>query len=691
MFSKQMPTIPNAVLDRIPFRGGLDLVTPPWDVEPGKCRDAQNYEIGIEGGYDYISGYERYDGQTKPSDAQYGILDVTITGSIEVDDTITGATSGATAVVLSVITTETPNYLVVSKISGTFQSETLNVSGSPEGTITGPPVLNGASTTLLNAQYTNLAADEYRSDITAVTGSGSILGVWVLSDIVYAVRNNAGGTAAAIYKSSGAGWTLVALGRELSFTSGGTYEIEEGDTITGATSSATAEITRVILESGTWAGGDAAGRLIFASQTGTFQSENLDVGGNSNVATIAADSSAITLLPGGRYETVKHNFGGLAGADRIYGCDGVNRGFEFDGTVFAPIDTGMTTDTPKHVAAHKNHLFFSFEGSAQHSGIGTPYIFSPVYGAGELAVGDTITGFQTESGAQATAALGIYSRNSTHILYGTSASDWNLVKYREKVGAIEYTIQQIDSTIFLDDRGIRRLNASDAYGNFSHATLTNKLKTWVNTRRDAATASCILRDKNQYRLFYSDGYCLCATLDGDNVLGFMPLLFDDHATCVISEEDTSGDEVIYFGSDNGFVYQMEKGTSFDGGAIDTFLLIHYYHGSRPRITKTYKGCTLEIRGNGYNSLNFSYELGYGTTELPQPTPVATSISLSSVYWDSFTWDNFTWDGRTLEPTQVDVEGTAENISLIIRGSSDYNAPIKISGAIIRNIIRRNLR
>ena len=78
--------------------------------------------------------------------------------------------------------------------------------------------------------------------------------------------------------------------RRLAFTSGGTYTIAVGDTITGATSGATAVVMSVEVTSGSWADGDAAGELIINDQDGTFQSENLDVGSNSNVATISGDS-----------------------------------------------------------------------------------------------------------------------------------------------------------------------------------------------------------------------------------------------------------------------------------------------------------------------------------------------------------------------------------------------------------------
>jgi len=78
------------------------------------------------------------------------------------------------------------------------------------------------------------------------------------------------------------------VGLTLAFTSGGTYEIKVGDTITGATSAKTAVVDYVHVTSGAWSTGDAAGILIISIPSGAFAAENLNVGANLNVATIAA-------------------------------------------------------------------------------------------------------------------------------------------------------------------------------------------------------------------------------------------------------------------------------------------------------------------------------------------------------------------------------------------------------------------
>jgi hypothetical protein len=107
--------------------------------------------------------------------------------------------------------------------------------------------------------------------------------------------------------------------RTVAYTSGGTYEIKEGDIIEGATSEATAVVASITVTSGTWAGGTAAGTITIHNQSGTFQSENLNVLANSNVATIAANS---VYASGGTVEiTVNDNPADSAEALNVDGIE----------------------------------------------------------------------------------------------------------------------------------------------------------------------------------------------------------------------------------------------------------------------------------------------------------------------------------------------------------------------------------
>lgn len=86
--------------------------------------------------------------------------------------------------------------------------------------------------------------------------------------------------------------TVGVCAEVVAFTSG-SLEIEAGDKITGLTNTNVfGVVDQVILDSGSWAGGDAAGWLIFkqAGVQGTFGSENASVNGSgNNDVTVAAE------------------------------------------------------------------------------------------------------------------------------------------------------------------------------------------------------------------------------------------------------------------------------------------------------------------------------------------------------------------------------------------------------------------
>ena len=675
----------EVVPDYIELTGGLDEITAPLQRRSGLARNAQNFEAVPLGGYRRIGGYERFSGQPKPSAAEYTILPATITGSPAVGDTLTGATSGETGVIIAL----PGGSFVLTKVSGTFDNgENLNVGGPTIATVSGLQTQSAASTVQLHAQYRNLAADQYRADIAAVPGEGNILGVWLYNDVTYAFRNAVGGATAAMYKSTTAGWVLVSFEFQVAFTVG-SGDIDDGDTLTQG--GVTATVRRVAIRTGTLAGSTAAGILVISAPAGGNFAAGAATTTGAGALTLSGVQTAITLLPSGRFEFVNENFGGAANTKRMYGCDGVNKAFQFDGTYFVPIATGMTTDTPSHIWAHKKHLVLSFLGSVQISGIGTPFAWVPLLGATEIGMGDTVTGFAAIPGSEAGGALAIFTRNRLSILYGSSSADWNLVPYRDELGAYAYTIQDVGYTVFLDDRGLTDIQASQAFGNFAHSAFSNQVRNTINNNRSLAIASCIVRDLSQYRIFFTNNLALYVTVVGKKVIGIMPCLFSHVVRCACSGEMNDGSEAIFFGSSNGFVYQMDKGTSFDGDAIEYVLDLAYNFCKSPRVVKHFRDAMLEVTGTGYATFQFGYSLGYGSSEIAQPNPESVTTTFSQTFWDNFTWDSFFWDGQTLLPNILDMDGDGENYSLGIFGSSDYFAPFTLTGAVVQYTPRRRMR
>jgi len=667
------------------FKGGLDLKTPPMKISPGALIAGMNYTSGTDGGYERVDGYEGFSGQPSPSDATYYRCPCTFTaGGPSAGDTITGVDSAETAVVISVFTA----YINVTKLSGTLNSdEIFTVGGVANGTFTAAQLEKGETSALLNANALNLAADVYRDDIDSPVGSGAGRGLALLDGILYAFRDNAAGTAGLIYKQTAAGWVAVTPGNEVSFGSG-TGLIAEGDTITGATSNATAVVARVVLESGAW-GVDAAGRLIIGAVTGgPFQNpENLTVSGVEAATTSLV--TAITLAAGGRYETVVYNFTGSTDTKRIYGCDGKNRGFEFDGTVYVPIDTGMVTDTPEYVSAYKYQLFFSFKGSSQNSGPGTPYEWSAVIGAAEIALGDDISGY-----ARRPKALLINSRDSTNQLLGSTVSDFELDDVSDDTGAIPRTVQILGSPFWLDDRGIVKLSAVQEYGNFDASVLSRKIQARIDAMQGVAVASSVYRTKSQYRVYGSDGTGICMTVSPGRYglkYQFTQFLYPVNVACAISGEDSTGKDVVFFADDAGRVYQADKGSSFDGADIEAYIFLPFNNSKMPTVLKTYRKAIIEMSSTGYSSIRYNPILSYGSSDIQAHRSVTLPAQLGGGLWGLADWSEFFWDADVVPNPSFTIEGDGINLSLTMYSKSDIDCGHKIDGVTVHFTPRRLVR
>jgi hypothetical protein len=171
----------------------------------------------------------------------------------------------------------------------------------------------------------------------------------------------------------------------------------------------------------------------------------------------------------------------------------------------------------------------------------------------------------------------------------------------------------------------------------------------------------------------------------------MPVTLPNPVTAVCSLEANSGIEEIYFGSTNGMVYQMEKGTSHDGDPLSWSATLAYNHFGSPLMLKQFRKLSVEASGEGYAVFSMAYNVGFGTTDLPQGVSTEITTTLTSAVWDSFTWDQFYWDGQALVPAQTTLDGTAENISVVFAGSSDEYEPITLNGAIVSYTPRRLTR
>ena len=282
----------------------------------------------------------------------------------------------------------------------------------------------------------------------------------------------------------------------------------------------------------------------------------------SPVAVADGVAGDIELDPGGRFEFRNHNFLGQSDTRYMYGVDGKNPAFEWDGTEYRPIVTGLLAgkEKPKHLAIQSEHLLLAYPGgSLQNSATGKPLDWTVTAGAAEIATGQEINGLVEGVGAGNTAVLGA---NRIQILYGTDKETWDLRDQSgEEAGAVEWSGQMMGEPVYMDNRGVRSIRSTPAYSNFNIGTMTYPVQPWLERQRAGGAvpvSSMRVRARDMYRVFFDTKIGLSIYFGrGKPECSLVELLHAVRCSCSFEADD--GVERVFFGSDDGWVFEMGEG------------------------------------------------------------------------------------------------------------------------------------
>lgn len=614
--------------------GGLDLATPPISMPPGKAISAINYEPDVPG-YTSSGGYEAFDGRPRPSD---------------------------------------------STVPATIVAR--------------------------------------RAAIAAVPGTGPVRGVWTFAGDVYAFRDQSGG--GGMFKASSGGWTAQTFGYLLEFEDGDT-EFVAGETVTGAPSTATGMIDRVVLREGAW-DGTASGFLIVSGTTGTFGIDTLT--STSGSATSTGAAAPVTFAAGGRYDFVNHNFYGATDRARMYFVSGADTAFEWSGSVLTPILTGVSTgeaagaifiteddadrivvdtnglgtadpvilaeqfDAPSYIAQFKNHLFLGFSsGALLNSSIGEPLEYSTTAGAGEVAFGQPISGLLSA----ASTALVVFAQNRIDYITGSDTTSFLLEPISNASGAQPYTAQMMDAPMFLDDGGIRSMPTTSAFGDWRIASTTQAVEALMRQKRDTGVqpvASMTVKGKDQYKLFWNDGSGVTVFI-GRKHPETLPFKLPIQVYCACSGEVDAGlGDRLFVGCEDGFVYELNRGTSFNGANIDSYIRLPFSAAKSPMQETRWMKATFELDTPDDITLGVAFHTDYGRGlggDLTNVDVDAGSAIISTELYSSVDWTPAV-EGRL----EYHLSGIGPNISATLVHSSATARQHTISSQTY-NFSRRKLK
>jgi len=377
------------------------------------------------------------------------------------------------------------------------------------------------------------------------------------------------------------------------------------------------------------------GRVYAARGTHLYRSAG---SGWTQVTDNATFSSAgVTLGGSGVVRFAKYNFDGN---EKLFIVDGSSKPFVLDdnaGTLTLLSALGADFSGADFVTVFKNHIFVANEESVFFS---APYLdtdFSIANGGGVINIGDTVTDlivFREQ--------LIVFSEASIRRIAGNSVADFQLQTVSEDLGAIQPdTAKEVaGDVVFLGPDGIRTLGATDRIGDFNLSVLSKPIQSEVTKFVSSVTSfsALVIRKKSQYRLLgYAGG------VPDESALGILGTQLGEGKVAwaetrginarVSYSEYSGDDELIFFANDNGYVYELEQGNSFDGENIVADFFSPFLSFQDPRLRKTFYKAFLytDPSGSVDVSLRLALDFERNNAGIIQPEAINLANDTSNVF------------------------------------------------------------
>ena len=358
-------------------------------------------------------------------------------------------------------------------------------------------------------------------------------------------------------------------------------------------------------------------------------------------------------------------------------------------TFFAEEITVTGTKGVKYVTTHDKHLIAAGVednlSTVFYSATLDPTSFSGT-GSGSIVVEDQIEGirgFRNE--------LFIFCTNSIFKLINiNNSSTIAIVPVTKNVGCLSgYSIQEIGGDlIFLAPDGLRTVAGTARIGDVELGTVSKAIQPLVTELAENINSfvidSVVLREKSQYRLFYTN-----TSLEQTQQKGIIGTLRPNgfqwsetrslEVTAIGSGFDSNNVEQYYHGDTEGFVYQHDTGNSFDGSNIlARFETPNYDYGDLGTL-KTLHYVRVSASSEGIVEPDLQVRFDYGNTDIPQPPDLFDIgvINPPSKFADAlFNTNVFGGGDNPLIRVPLQGSGTSNNFTII---SDDTKAPYTING------------
>ncbi len=365
-------------------------------------------------------------------------------------------------------------------------------------------------------------------------------------------------------------------------------------------------------------------------------------------------------------------------------------------TFFAKEITVSGTHYPKFCVVHDKHLVVAGAATALntifYSGTSDIDDFTST-GSGSIVLDDQVVGLKSFRNE-----LFVFCRNSIYKLQNINdSSNIAIVPVTKNVGCVDgKTIQEFaGDLIFLAPDGFRTIAGTARIGDVELGTVSKAIQPLINEIVGSSSlfeySSVVLRDKSQYRMFYSTS--TASTTNSKGIIGTLTQRGFEwsevqgiQAPAVASGFNFSRKEKMFHGDRDGYVYNHDTGNTFNPAGTSVNIDAEYqspdYDYGDFGTLKTLDHVKVSLFPEGDISPTLRVRFDFDSLDRLQPNDANIISATPSVFGDSaavFGTSKFGSPEQPLVRSTIVGSGHSNFFKIF---SNDSNAPYTINGLYI---------
>jgi len=385
-----------------------------------------------------------------------------------------------------------------------------------------------------------------------------------------------------------------------------------------------------------------------------------------------------------KYKFERFNFDG---SDKFIIVDQANAPTVFNTSLAATDVSTSSVAGAKHVAAFKNHMFYSgMSSTPQEVVFSKPFDeddFTSADGAGSIKVDDTIVALKVFR-----EDLFIFCENRIFKLSGTTSTNFAVTPVTRNIGCVNGdTVQEFaGDLIFLGPDGLRTIAGTARIGDVELGTISSNVQSLFREQLSdsGSFTSLVIPDKTQYRIFFSkDGGAESATTGVICVLKQQSFEFAQlkgiKPACTDSVVE-SGNVIPIHGSFDGYIYRQDQGNTFNGTLVEAKYRSPDLTFGDPGIRKHMQRININYAPESTIDADMFVRYDYESQDSSRPaaypldtTDVAGTYGAVSIYGAA------TYGGPSQPIVRKSVEGSGFAVALRVEDGATTTGPYSLKG------------